>query len=172
MSIRVMNAVWQNAPYSEGTLLVLLALADWADDDGLCYPKRSQIAVKARLTESGVKFCLRQLIADGAISVDQESAGPGRPRVLKIGGQYLTPKAVTPLTPMGSPHRPKGGQSTIQKGVSNHTRNKEEPSLNHQEQNHQRLEPICKTHPDSGLTIWGTCWDCYSIRAHQAGVGA
>ena len=143
-----MNAVWQNAPYSEGTLLVLLALADWADDDGLCYPKRAQIAVKARLTESGVKFCLRQLLSDGAVSVESESRGPGKPRTLKIGGQYLTPKAVSPVTRMGSVKH--------EKGVSRHTRNKEEPSLNH-----QILKPFCELHPNSGLTNWGTCWACY-----------
>jgi hypothetical protein len=27
--------------------------------------------------------------------------------------------------------------------------------------------PICAIHPESGLTIWGTCWECYSIRAHE-----
>ena len=37
MSIRVMSAVWAIAlPDSEK--LVMLALADWSDDDGKCWP--------------------------------------------------------------------------------------------------------------------------------------
>jgi len=34
MSIRVMTAVWDHSPYESGELLVLLALADWADEPG------------------------------------------------------------------------------------------------------------------------------------------
>jgi len=106
-----MNAVWNDAPYSGGTLLVLLALADWANDDGICWPKRPQIARKARLTESGAKFCLRQLRKDGAISLFKQSTGPGKPNLIRIGGQYLTP--------MGAAAGKKGGSSIA--------RNKEEP---------------------------------------------
>lgn len=116
MSIRVMNSVWHSAPYSEGTLLVLLALADWANDEGLCWPKTETIGIKARLTRSGVKYCMKKLIDDGAIKIESKSAGPGKPRMVRLSGQYLTP--------MGSVNG--------QKGVSNRTCNKEEPSLNHQ----------------------------------------
>lgn len=131
MSVRVMSKVWEQAPYSEGTLLVLLALADWSDDDGLCWPKISQIAKKARLTESGVKFCLKRLGIDRAIFVEQESEGPGKPRKYRIGVQYLNPYSVQGVQPT----EPNGVSDAVQKGSSKRMRNKEEPSLNHQEQN-------------------------------------
>ena len=38
MSIKRMNAVWNLSKQSGSALLVLLALADRADDDGFCWP--------------------------------------------------------------------------------------------------------------------------------------
>ena len=35
MSIQVMTAVWAEAPYEGGALIVLLALAAWADDESV-----------------------------------------------------------------------------------------------------------------------------------------
>ena len=34
MSIKVMTTVWAEAPYQGGALLILLAMADWADENG------------------------------------------------------------------------------------------------------------------------------------------
>lgn len=126
LSIRVMTKVWEVAPYTEGTLLALLALADWANDDGVCYPGLSQLAKKARLTESGARYCLRKLIADGAVSVDKDRGEEGMPRILRVGGQYLPPE---------------GGAVGGGRGGSKPMRNKEEPSLST-----TVIEPgICKT---------------------------
>lgn len=38
MSIRVMSSVWANSKQSGNDLLVLLALADFADDRGVAFP--------------------------------------------------------------------------------------------------------------------------------------
>lgn len=138
-----MTQVWKLAPYSEGTLLALLALADWSDDDGICWPKVEQLAEKARLTRSGAQYCLRKLLADGAIEIAKESPGPGKPRTYKLSAQYLNPS-------------PKRGLVKREKGLSNPLRNKEEPSLTVIKKNTK-----CAQHPNSGLTQWGTCWDCY-----------
>lgn len=116
MSIRVMTQVWEKAPYTEGTLLALLALADWADDDGICWPKVDQLALKARLSRSGAEFCLRKLREDKAIIVAKESSGPGKPKVYQLGPQYLRVSAEKTL-------------SRTEKTLSKPSRYKEEPSL-------------------------------------------
>lgn len=78
MSIRVMTAVWDRAQYEEGTLLVLLALADWADDKGgHLFPSIAELAKKSRLKERQVYNVLRRLREDGVITV---SGGGGRGR--------------------------------------------------------------------------------------------
>lgn len=68
MSIRVMTQVWYSAPYEGGTLLVLLALADWAHDDGThIFPTIKTLGLKARLAERQTQKCLRILEADEVI---------------------------------------------------------------------------------------------------------
>ena len=78
MSIRVMATVWQDAKeYREGPLLVLLALADWANDEGWCWPSVPAIAEKSRLTERQVYNVLAGLQCDGVI-VRQGGGGRGK----------------------------------------------------------------------------------------------
>jgi hypothetical protein len=132
--------VWQTAPYSGGTLLTLLALADWADDDGYCFPSIPMIAQKARLGESGAKYTVNRLIAEGALlRVEAGGEGRGHRSRYQISSQYLTPKALlnSPSRTSGKPCGKNRGQYSNRlvgerKGVSTHDRNKEEPSKNHQ----------------------------------------
>ena len=76
MSIRVSQIVWDHAPYDAGSLLVLLALAEWADDSGLCWPHVESIARRARLGVRQTHNVLRQLKRDGVLLTERG----GRPR--------------------------------------------------------------------------------------------
>ena len=77
MSIRTMTRVWDHAEAEGGALLALLALADFADDEGYCWPKVSEVARKARLSERGTYDVLASLEAAGEIA---RFAGGGRGR--------------------------------------------------------------------------------------------
>lgn len=68
MSIRIMTRVWDEATLSGGALLVLLALADIANDDGVCWPSRAVLARRARLTERQVSTVLTKLATGGHIA--------------------------------------------------------------------------------------------------------
>lgn len=70
-----MSLVWERAPYSGGSLLVLLALADWANDDGLCWPSIQRLADKTRIDRRSAQRIIRQLEKDGFIKIDE---GGGR----------------------------------------------------------------------------------------------
>jgi hypothetical protein len=62
MSIRVMTAIWQHAQVSGGALIVLLAMGDWANDDGTgVYAKQATLATKARLSDRQVRNVLGAL---------------------------------------------------------------------------------------------------------------
>jgi hypothetical protein len=75
MSIRIMSLVWERAPHREGALLTLLALADWANDEGECWPSIPKLAVKARQSERNLRYILRDLEVEGLLVV---TAGGGR----------------------------------------------------------------------------------------------
>ena len=109
MSIRMMTAVWDSTPYEGGELLVLLALADWADDQGRCWPSVPSIAQKARMKERQVYNILRKL-RDDAIIHCKPGGGRGRSTtylidIAKIAGftsqkKTLQPSAEKPCTAM------------------------------------------------------------------------
>jgi len=55
MSLRVMNRVWDHSGQSGSALLLLLALADQANDQGVCWPSVDTLARKTRLSERTVQ---------------------------------------------------------------------------------------------------------------------
>lgn len=75
MSIRIMAKVWDNGPEDRAELLVLLALADFANDEGRCWPSMSGIAQKARITERGAQKIVRRLEETGWLKI---ATGGGR----------------------------------------------------------------------------------------------
>lgn len=80
MSIRLMTWVWANSPYSGERLLLHLALADFANDEGVCFPSHGTLAKKARCSTGWVSQTIKQMIADSLIEI-VEPAGQGRGKV-------------------------------------------------------------------------------------------
>lgn len=70
MSVHVSSWVWRHAPASGNALLVLLALADIANDEGIAWPSKSHLAAKTRLSLSTVKRVINALRGDGVIVAD------------------------------------------------------------------------------------------------------
>lgn len=75
-----MTWVWANSPYSGERLLLHLALADFANDEGVCFPSHGTLAKKARCSTGWVSQTIKQMIADSLIEVI-EPAGHGRGKV-------------------------------------------------------------------------------------------
>ncbi|HEX3322300.1 MAG TPA: helix-turn-helix domain-containing protein [Terriglobales bacterium] len=73
----MMRLVWERAPYKGATLLLLLRLADRADDEGICWPSVESLARDTRLGIRHAHNILAELKADGVFSVE---AGGGRGR--------------------------------------------------------------------------------------------
>ncbi|MGQ9890100.1 MAG: helix-turn-helix domain-containing protein [Aggregatilineales bacterium] len=75
MSIHVMNVVWRRSKHKGSTLLVLLAMADYASDDGTgIWPSYQTLAQKARLSRRQAINVVRSLIESGAITCIGQSA--------------------------------------------------------------------------------------------------
>lgn len=67
-----MTWVWDHGPDDQGELLVLLALADHADDAGLCWPSMASIASKARMSERNARRVVRKLQDAGILTVEPQ----------------------------------------------------------------------------------------------------
>ena len=88
----MMSEVWSSAPVSGSELLVLLALADFADDGGECWPAIETLAAKARLKRRATQYAVRTLIDAGLLEV-RPNAGPRTVNLYRVipGGAQNAP---------------------------------------------------------------------------------
>jgi DNA-binding MarR family transcriptional regulator len=73
-----MSKVWEMSSRRDGELLVLLAIADHANDDGAAYPSIPKLAQKARLTERQARKVIRKLEEAGELRVERSNGGRNR----------------------------------------------------------------------------------------------
>lgn len=71
MSIKLMAAVWERIDLTSTQKLVLLALADWANDEGLCWPSIDRLAAKTSMAGRSVQRIIRDLESTGFIKRDE-----------------------------------------------------------------------------------------------------
>lgn len=88
MSIAIMNHVWQLA-IPAGQKIVLLSLADQANDHGVCWPSMAQIAVRCSITERSVRSHVAEMESSGILRRDV-IAGRGTVYHINIGGNTGT----------------------------------------------------------------------------------
>jgi hypothetical protein len=69
MSIKWISYIWERTDYRSGERLTALALADFANDEGQCFPKIETVARKACLSVRQVQRILKRFEADGLLEV-------------------------------------------------------------------------------------------------------
>lgn len=74
-----MTAVWDREDLSSTQKLVLLSLADWANDEGLCWPSIERLAIKTSMAGRSVQRIIRDLESMGFVK---------REEVLGKGNRY------------------------------------------------------------------------------------
>jgi hypothetical protein len=84
MSAKMSQIVWSQAPYKADRLLVLLAMAEWANDEGICCVSYDQLADKARTTKQTAVRIIQYLLKANAIQVVQMGNGRGNPSVYQL----------------------------------------------------------------------------------------
>ena len=84
MSIKVMSRIWEDGPDQTGERFVLLAISDFANDDGDAWPSLASIARKTCMTTRGVRLVLRKLEAEGWLEtgIAEARAGCNKYRVV------------------------------------------------------------------------------------------
>ena len=130
MSIRVMSAVWDIEDIDSSECLVLIALADHADDMGRCYPSIGRLAKRTKLSDRGVQKVISRLIEKGFVTVTP-CAGQGGANLYTVTAtpeprsplndvhprtEFTTPPNHVRETP--EPRSPKPSRTTIEPSVS------------------------------------------------------
>ena len=143
MSVKIMSQVWElDIDHSE--MIVLLAMADHADDDGQnCYPSNAYLAWKTGYSDRQVRRVLRALESTGIITrVAHEEGGRGLATEYRLNPEkgdkksaFMADKRRTSTTQKGDILSEKadmgvhkGGHSYVPPTISNHQLNIKEPS--------------------------------------------
>lgn len=76
MSVKMISMVFEGFPQGGSKMLVMLAMADFARDDGThIWPSVPSLAAKVRLQDRQVRIVLRQLVRDGFLKVEKQGKG-------------------------------------------------------------------------------------------------
>ena len=127
MSIQVMSRIWAESHQRGGSLLVLLAIADFANDEGCAFPSVHTLANKSRLSESQVHHILRGLQISRELRIDR-NAGPHRSNIYRV--QF--PEGATHSTvqfPEGATGNSERVLPVIVEGATHSTQTVMEPSM-------------------------------------------
>lgn len=164
MSIRVMSAVWDKFPGSGSSLLTMLALADWSDDVGRCFPSVSSIANKVRLSSDQARRVVHQLIDSGFVAVIAGKTGGRMSRRYQINLDSLTPCTdASPSTDASPALAPMPAQPLH----SHASRTVIEPSINHQPIPEAKKPPRSKS-VDSVPDGFAEFWEAYGKKNGKA----
>ena len=136
MSVRIMTAVFDRYPNGGGEMLLALALADHASDDGTrVYPSIKALAEKTRQSERTIQYQLRRMEESGwLILVNAGNGGRSMTSEDRISPEWIKGAEIAPIQ-KGATDDTKGcnpRQERVQPiaPANNHHRTINEPSLN------------------------------------------
>jgi hypothetical protein len=70
-----MTLVWEHSSQDGNALLLMLALADFADDHGVAFPSVERLAKKSRMSERNAHYVIKGLVEAGELSVERGAGG-------------------------------------------------------------------------------------------------
>lgn len=130
MSVKASARVWESSSHSGSNLLMLLAIADFADDDGNAYPAVSTLAAKCRMKERNARYVLKELQDTHELEI-REGEGPrGTNRYRIVFAKLGVHHGAGVQCSAGVHHSAEGAALECTKPLHHSA---PEPSLNHQE---------------------------------------
>lgn len=158
MAINVMSWVWRESKADGADLLVLLAIADQAHEDGDgAWPSIPTLAAKARVSDRTVQRCLNSLALLGELEVRKGAGRNGVNIYRVIMATECHPVRMSPRHRVGVTPRPKVVTPVSQSGDMGVTRTVL-TSLTKRES----LSPFCEKHQPNGTDT--PCRNCGTAR--------
>ena len=139
MSIKLMSKAWE-LDLSQGEKLVLLALCDHANDDGVCYPSQSFLARKCSMSDRSVINQIKRLESCGILTSERrQKAGSRQSNSYTINLNNYKSQCENSAHAESAPANfayaesaPTKVKNTTELGENFAPSFKEEPSINHQ----------------------------------------
>ena len=132
MSIRIMTRAWDTVCESHTSKLVLLKLADNANDQGFCWPSIATVARQCDMSQQGVRDQIHKLEGLGLLSVKRTTGGKSN-RYRLFRTPHGVEGSIHDATPNGVDHTPHAveGQPPTRLRVTPHAvgSNRQEPSV-------------------------------------------
>lgn len=117
MSIKVMTDIWAHADAKGSELLILLALADFADDNGEnIYPSMQTLAKKTRLHETQARRIVKSLVKRDLLEVTEQGGwkhGRNRSNSYRIKLENLCGGILPPPPSRPRAHRGRADDTTV-----------------------------------------------------------
>jgi len=89
-----MSLVWDHSQQKGSGLILLLAVADYANENNQAWPSISTLAAKIRMSDRNTQILLRKIVDSGELEM-QPNAGPNGTNVYRItlggGGENFSP---------------------------------------------------------------------------------
>ncbi|ARO14421.1 hypothetical protein BVG79_01075 [Ketogulonicigenium robustum] len=127
MSVKIMSAIWEAEGIDASECLVLIALADHADDEGRCYPSIARLCKRTKMSDRGVQKVIARLIEKGFVTVVQNAGRAGSNLYIINPDAGKTPEPCSPPNdvhpePRSPPPEPRSEnpRTTFTQTVKNH----------------------------------------------------
>lgn len=105
-----MSWVFASESLDSSEKLVALAIADCANDDGVCWPSLAKLAKKCAMTETGICRIIERLVSDGIIAKKKRFA---QSTIYSFSTQGQNCSKVDPVsTKGGKGHQPRSKRET------------------------------------------------------------
>lgn len=109
MSIRVMSGIWATSRHDGPALLLLLAIADYADDDGVAFPSITALRRKARLGKTQCYEALSRLKASGELIILERGGGRHTTKYRVVNSPAEHVRLFSQRSPRVPPRGPQSG---------------------------------------------------------------
>lgn len=171
MSIKWMDRVWSGSPYDGARLLLHLAMADHANDEGWFYAGQNSLARKARCSVEYVRKSVLAMVEDGTLLIEKKGSGKGKateyrllpftPNTVGENPSVETPNTVGEQPPKSEPQLPNSDRQ-----LPNSTPN--QPSLQPSKNNQDLV--VASGDPNAGQIV--SAWiDTLRVRPPDRVVG-
>lgn len=178
MSIKVTNWVWARSESRNGARLVMLALADRADDNGRAWPSIDDLAERTKLSPRAVQKGINNLVDIGELEVDN-GGGRHRSNRYRIVPKPRTLDGVTDSkprtsdgvssqeTPNFAPETPNFEAETPNFATRNPVQSSPEPPIEPSENHQENHPPAPREETPLGEHLFTKWWEQYGRTTAQ-----